>query len=155
MNITLEQARRIVAATLAAGREESMMALTVAVLDAGGHLVALEREDGSGIMRVEIATGKAWGSLGFGVPSRLLRDRLADRPNFVSGLASAASGRFVPVPGGVLIRAEPGPGPIIGAVGVSGDTSDRDEYCAIQGVFAAGLHPEPDTPSDNWRASHL
>ena len=72
-----------------------------------------------------------------------MRDRLADRPNFVSGLAAASGGRFVPVPGGVLIRLDDMNGPIIGAVGVSGDTSDKDEYCAILGVRAAELLPEP------------
>lgn len=155
MSVNLKQARTIVAASLAAGREHDMMPLTVAVLDMGGHLVALEREDGSGIMRVEIACGKAWGALGFGQASRTLRDRLADRPNFVSGLATAANGRFVPVPGGVLIRTPDGGDTIIGAVGISGDTSDRDEYCAILGIKAVSLLPEPDEPAENWQASHL
>ena len=117
------------------------MPLTVAVLDAGGHLVALEREDGSGIMRVEIAVGKAYGAR-LWQASRTMRDRLADRPNFVSGLAAASGGRCS-VPGGVLIRLDDMNGPILGAVGVSGDTSDKDEYCAILGVRAAELLPEP------------
>ena len=153
--LTLTHARAIVRATLTTGREESMMPLTVAVLDAGGHLVTLEREDGSGIMRVEIAVGKAYGALGFGQASRTIRDRLADRPNFVSGLSAASGGRFVPVPGGVLIRLDDMDGPIIGSVGVSGDTSDKDEYCAILGVRAAELLPEPAEPFDAWRDSSL
>ena len=152
MSVTLEEARRIVSAARAAGRAHQMMPLTVAVLDSGGHLVALEREDGSGIIRVEIATGKAYAALGMGVPTRLLRDRLADRPNFVSGLAAAAEGRFIAVPGGVLIRQD---GRIIGAVGISGDTSDRDEFCAITAIQAVGLVADPDAPTPGWEQSRL
>ena len=118
--LTLEQASRIVDTALARGREHRMLRLTVAVLDAGGHLVALKREDGSGILRPQIALGKAWGALGMGFSSRLIRDRLTDRPTFVTALATASEGRFVPVPGGVLIRA--GDGEVVGAVGISGDT---------------------------------
>ena len=135
------------------GREEGMHPLTVVVLDGGGHVVVLKREDGSGIMRADIATGKAWGALGMGIPSRLIRDRLGDRPSFQNALAVASDGRLIPVPGGVLINdAE---GRTIGAVGVSGDTSDKDEYCAIQAVAAAGLVPAPGEPSPTWRDSKL
>ena len=151
--LTLEKASAIVDAAIAAGRDAGMMPLTVAVLDAGGHLVALKREDNSGILRPDIATGKAYAALGMGVPTRLLRDRLADRPNFVSGLASASGGRFIAVPGGVLIRESDGV--IVGAVGISGDTSDKDEYCAIEGVKATGLTPDPAEPSPTWRDSSL
>ena len=111
-SITLDQAATIVDAALAAGRKEKLMPLTVVVLDAGGHMVALKREDKSGILRVEVATGKAYGALGMGASGRLMRDRFAQRGNFVSGLAAASNGRFVPVPGGVLIR--DGAGDIIG-----------------------------------------
>ena len=149
--LTLEQASRIVDTALARGREHRMMRLTVAVLDAGGHLVALKREDGSGILRPQIALGKAWGALGMGFSSRLIRDRLTDRPTFVTALATASEGRFVPVPGGVLIRA--GDGEVVGAVGISGDTSDKDEYCAIEGVKAAGLTPDPAEPAPGWAES--
>lgn len=155
--MTLNIARAVVRHALAAGRAQTMMPLTVAVLDAGGHLVALEREDGSGIMRVEIAIGKAYGALGFGVDSRTLRDRFNDRPNFVSGLSAASGGRFVPVPGGVLIypKGDDLPGQPLGAVGISGDTSDRDEFCAITSVHEAGLVPSPAQVSENWQDSHL
>jgi uncharacterized protein GlcG (DUF336 family) len=149
--LSLQQASTIVDTALARGREASMAPLTVTVLDAGGHLVCLKREDGSGILRVEIASGKAWGALGMGQSSRALRDRLTDRPTFVTALTAASSGRLVPVPGGVLIRdagAE-----IVGAVGISGDTSDKDEYCAIAGVKAAGLRPDPPEPSPTWAES--
>ena len=151
--LTLEQASTIVDTALARGRTHKMLPLTVAVLDAGGHLVALKREDDSGILRPEIAIGKAWGALGMGVSSRMLRDRLADRPNFVTALAAASDGRLVPVPGGVLIRDDAGAA--LGAVGISGDTSDKDEYCAIEGVKAAGLRPDPPEPAPTWAESKV
>jgi len=151
--LPLATAETIADEVLRLGREEGMHPLTVAVLDAGGHVVVLKREDGSGIMRSDIATGKAWGALGMGIPSRLIRDRLGDRPSFQNALAVASDGRLIPVPGGILINdAE---GRTIGAVGVSGDTSDKDEYCAIQAVLAAGLVPSPDEPSPTWRDSKL
>lgn len=143
--LTLAQASTIVDAALAAGREKKMNVLTVVVLDAGGHAIALKREDDSGIMRVEIATGKAWASLGLGASSRAIGDRLAERPVFQGALAAAAGGRFISVPGGVLVRDNDGR--VIGAVGVTGDTSDNDEYCAIVGIKAAGLTPDPAEPA--------
>lgn len=151
-HLTLEAASVIVDAALAAGRAHAMMPLSVAVLDAGGHLVAFKRETDSGILRAEVAFGKAWGALGMGIPTRLLRDRLADRPSFQAALAVAADGRMIPVPGGVLIRCD---GHVVGAVGISGDTSDKDEFCAIEGVRAAGLVPDPQQPAPDWRASKL
>ena len=151
--ISLAEASAIVDAAIAAGRKAGLNPLTVAVLDAGGHMVAVKREDRSGILRVEVATGKAYAALGMGVPTRLLRDRLADRPNFVSGLSAASDGRFVAVPGGVLIRDKDGA--ILGAVGISGDASDKDEYCAIEGVKAARLTPDPAEPNPKWRDAAL
>lgn len=151
--LTLERASLIVDAALARGREHGFMPLTVAVLDAGGHLVALKREDGSGILRADIAIGKAWGALGMGVSSRTLRDRLSDRPAFLGALAVVSGGRLVPVPGGVLILDETGE--IAGAVGISGDTSDRDEYCAIAAVRVAGFRPDPGAPAPAWADSRL
>jgi uncharacterized protein GlcG (DUF336 family) len=118
------------------------------VLDAGGHLIALKREDGSGILRPQIALGKAWGALGMGVSSRTLSKRLAERTAFQGALAAASDGRFVAVPGGVLVRSAGGE--VIGAVGISGDTSDKDEYAAIAGVRAAGLQPDPEAAVENW-----
>ena len=151
--LTLDAASTIVDAALAAGRASDQMPLTVAVLDAGGHLVAFKRENGSGILRPEIAIGKAWGALGMGMSSRLLRDRLADRPAFIGALAAASGGKLIPVPGGVLIR--DADGGVVGAVGISGDASDKDEYCAIAGVRAAGLDPDPEAPSPNWETAGL
>src|SRR3972149_10016521 len=100
---TRQAAARIVDTALARGREHRMMRLTVAVLDAGGHLVALKREDGSGILRPQIALGKAWGALGMGFSSRLIRDRLTDRPTFVTALGTASEGRVVAGAGGALV----------------------------------------------------
>jgi uncharacterized protein GlcG (DUF336 family) len=146
--LTLAQAMTIVDAALAAARTADLQPLTVAVLDAGGHLIALKREDGAGILRPQIAIGKAWGALGMGVSSRTLGRRLAERIAFQGALAAASDGRFVAVPGGVLVRGAGGE--IIGAVGISGDTSDKDEYAAITGVRAAGLEPDPPTAVENW-----
>ena len=129
------------------------MPLVVAVLDSGGNLVAYKREDGSGVMRFDIAFGKAWGCLGMGMSTRLIRDRLAQRPAFLGALACVSDGRFIPVPGGVLIL--DAAGNAIGAVGISGDASDKDEYCAIEGIKAAGLASEPAEPNPEWKAAGL
>jgi uncharacterized protein GlcG (DUF336 family) len=135
--VTLDQASTIVDAAISKGRETNCAPLTVAVLDAGGHLVAFKREDRSGIMRFDIAFGKAWGALGMGFPSRTLGQRAEAYPTFFQTIAIVSQGRFVPAPGGVLVR--DGSGGIIGAVGISGDSSDRDEVCAVAGIQAAGL----------------
>ena len=137
MTVTLAEAERIADGTLAAGRSKGAQPLTVVVLDAGGHIVVVKRADDSGILRVEIAFGKAWGALGMGLPSRTLFVRAADNPNFFTALAAASGGRMVPNPGGVLLRGVGGR--IIGAVGVSGDTGDMDEDCAMEGITQAGL----------------
>src|ERR1700759_4774931 len=123
--LTLAQASAIVDAALSKGRDTKSAPLTVAVLDAGGHLVAFKREDNSGILRFDIAYGKAWGALGMGFGSRTLFARGSKASLFFTTLAAASDGRFVPVPGGVLIR--DGQGEVVGAVGISGDVSDRDE----------------------------
>ncbi len=134
--VTLAQASTIVTAALKRAREDSMAPLSVAVLDAGGHLVAFQREDRSGILRFEVARGKAYGALGLGIGSRALLARAEQQPAFIAAVASASDGRLIPVPGGVLIEAG---GEIIGAVGISGDTSDKDEAAAVAGIEAAGL----------------
>ncbi|MEO0761841.1 MAG: heme-binding protein, partial [Pseudomonadota bacterium] len=122
-SLPLATANAIVGRALALGRAEGMLPLTVAVLDAGGRLVAMQSEDGAGLIRFEVAFGKAYGALGMGISSRLIRDRLAARPTFQAALATASDGRLIPVPGGVLV--EDGKGTTLGAVGISGDTSDR------------------------------
>jgi uncharacterized protein GlcG (DUF336 family) len=139
-NVTLAQASTIVDVALRKGRETDCAPLTVAVLDAGGHLVAFKREDRSGIMRFDIAFGKAWGALGMGFASRTLGERAEKYPTFFQMLGAVSGGRLVPAPGGVLIR--DGAGDIIGAVGISGDSSDKDEICAMAGIAAAGLKPD-------------
>jgi uncharacterized protein GlcG (DUF336 family) len=141
MPVNLAQASSIVDAALRKGRELNCAPLTVAVLDPGGHLVAFKREDKSGVLRFDIAFGKAWGALGMGFGSRTLAARAAKTAMFFTALASVSGGRMIPVPGGVLIR-DAG-GDVIGAVGISGDTSDRDETCAIAGIEAAGLRADP------------
>lgn len=153
VSLTLEAAERIADAALVAGREAGLLPLTVVVLDAGGVTVVHKRQDGSGILRGDIAAGKAWGALGMGISSRTIRDRLKDRPAFQSALAAASQGRFIPVPGGVLIRNAADE--VIGALGISGDASDKDEYAAITGVRAAGLIPHPETPAENWKDAGL
>ena len=138
--LTLAQATTIVDKALEKGRELGLQPLTVAVLDAGGHLTALKREDKSSILRPQIAQGKAWGVLGMGFGGRELARRAAGNPMFMGALSDASGGKMVPVPGGVLIRSAAGD--IIGSVGITGDTSDNDETCAVAGIKAAGLVPD-------------
>lgn len=137
--ITLDEAETVVTAALAKATDIGCAPLTVAVLDPGGHIVVVKRQDRSGILRVEIAAGKAWGALGMGLGSRDLARRAEHVPQFFTALAAASGGRMIPVPGGVLIRSDDG---IAGAVGISGDTSDRDEECAVAGVVAAGFQAD-------------
>jgi len=140
-SLTLAQASTIVDIALKKGRDTNCAPLSVVVLDAGGHLVAFKREDRSGILRFDIAFGKAWGALGMGFGSRTLAERAAATPQFFTMLAAASGGRMVTNPGGVLIK-DAG-GDIIGAAGISGDTADKDEACAIAGIAAAGLKADP------------
>ena len=141
MSVTLAQASVIVDAALKKARETNCTPQTVVVLDPGGHVVAAKREDGSGIVRFEIAFGKAWGALGMGWGSRTMMERGAQNPNFLTAIVAASGGRLVPNPGGVLIR-DAG-GRTLGAVGISGDTADRDEVCAVAGIEAASLKADP------------
>jgi uncharacterized protein GlcG (DUF336 family) len=116
------------------------------VLDAGGQLKAMKREDRSSLLRPEIAMGKAWGTLGMGFGGREFARRVAaGNTAFIQALTVASGGRIVPVPGGVLIRDTAGE--IIGAVGISGDTSDKDETCAMYGITCAGLTPDTGDPA--------
>jgi uncharacterized protein GlcG (DUF336 family) len=140
MSVTLAQASTIVDAALKKARELKQMSQTVVVLDAGGHVVCAKREDGSGIIRFEIAVGKAYGALGMGWGSRTMMERAAQNPNFLTAIVGASGGRLVPNAGGVLIRDA---GKIIGSVGVSGDTADNDEIIAVAGIEAAGLTADP------------
>ncbi len=138
--LTLSSAQTIISAALAKAESLKLKPLTVAVIDAGGHLVAMVRQDNSSILRPQIAFGKAYGAVGVGAGSRWLNTAAAERPHFVQALNGISGGAIVPVPGGVLIR--DGAGDIVGAVGISGDTSDNDEACAVAGIEAAGFKPD-------------
>ena len=140
--LDLETARTVIAAVRAHGRSAGLKPLTVVVLDAGGHLVAAEREDGASIGRVQIATGKAHGALSLGMGSRAIMARAEQQAFFVAAVTAAVGGSLVPVPGGVLVR--DGGGELLGAVGVTGDTSDHDEAAAVAGIGAAGLTAQVD-----------
>ncbi|WP_433287353.1 GlcG/HbpS family heme-binding protein [Pseudonocardia sp. CA-142604] len=140
MTISLEQAQTIVRAALEHGTEQGFQPLTVAVLDNGGALVALGRQDGSGYLRPDLATAKAWGILGMGINNRALAARAADSPDIYTSLVGLAGGKIVSVPGGVFIR--DAQGTLLGAVGVSGDASLNDEAAALAGIAAAGLVSE-------------
>jgi uncharacterized protein GlcG (DUF336 family) len=135
--LNLAAANSLITAALAHARTHGMAPLCVAVLDAGGHAIALQREDGASILRPQIATAKARGSLSMGFGGRELARRAAANPAFIGALAALAGGDMLPVPGGVLVRAVDGA--LIGAVGISGDLSDRDEACAIAGIVSIGL----------------
>lgn len=140
MSFTLQQAARIVDATLAEGARCGFHPLCVVVLDAGGHALALKRDERASISRPEIATAKAAGCLGMGFGGREIVRRAAAAPAFIAALNGIFPKGILPVPGGVLIRDEGGA--LLGAVGVSGDTSDNDETCAVAAIVAAGLIAE-------------
>jgi uncharacterized protein GlcG (DUF336 family) len=135
--ITLSQANTIVASALSKGIELGLKPLTVAILCPGGHLIALQRADGASTLRPQIAIGKASGALALGISSRAIAEMAAERPSFVASLGSIAPGGIIPAAGGVIIRNDQGA--VLGAVGITGDTSDQDEACALAGITAAGL----------------
>lgn len=137
MSIDLDAARRVIADVRAAARERDLQPITVVVLDAGGHVVAAEREDGSSTRRFDIAFGKAHGAISLGLGSRALMARAETQPYFIAAVTSAVGGALIPVPGGVLVRGADGS--LLGAVGVTGDSSDNDEAAAVAGIEAAGL----------------
>jgi uncharacterized protein GlcG (DUF336 family) len=138
--LNLQIATTISNRALAVAREICAAPLTVAVLDAGGHLISLQREDGASLLRPQIAIGKAWGALALGKGSRLIAADAQQRPAFIGSVNNLADGNLVPAPGGVLIRDERGE--VIGAVGITGDTSDIDEQCAVSAVESVGLRPD-------------
>jgi len=142
--LTLDLASKIVDKALEKRKEMGFVPLTVAVLDAGGQLKVLKREDKSSLLRPEIAIGKAWGVLGMGFGGRELNRRANHAPIFFNALSDMSGGRMVPVPGGVLIRSDKGD--ILGSVGISGDVSGNDEICAVYGIRSAGLTPDTGDP---------
>lgn len=142
MTLTLDTARTIIDQALATGAEHGFKPLTVVVLDAGGHVTAAARQDGASNNRFEIAQGKAYGALALGMGSRSIMARAEQQAYFIAAAAAAIGGRLIPVPGGVLIR--DADGTLLGAVGISGDTSDNDETAAATAVRAAGLTAQVD-----------
>ena len=136
-SITLAQANAIIAAAFAKGAELGLKPLGIAVLDPGGHLVAFARDDGAATLRPQIAMGKAGGALGLGMSSRRIGEVAAERPSFIASLGPVSPHGVVPAAGGVIVV--DAAGKPIGAVGVTGDTSDNDEICALAGIAAAGL----------------
>lgn len=142
-DLTLEAAQTIVTSALVHARTQAMNPLAVCVLDARGALKAFSAEDGTSLKRGDIARGKANGALSLGMGSRSLFRRAQDQPYFISAATAAIGGSLIPVPGGVLVR--DGAGRLIGAVGISGDTSDNDEAAAMAGIAAAGFVADPGT----------
>lgn len=136
--LTLKDANQIVDEALAEGRRRSLAPLAVAVLDAGGHVIVMKREDRCSYLRTEIARGKAWGALGVGFGSRAIAEHANNESGpFFGALAAMSGGLMVPSPGGVLIR--DASGELIGAVGISGDKGDSDEACAVQAIELLGF----------------
>jgi uncharacterized protein GlcG (DUF336 family) len=135
--LTLEKANKIIETAINKARELNLSPLTVVVLDEAGHLKALQREDGASMIRQQIATAKAWGAVNMGVSSRSLAGVAIQRPDFMNALVNIADGKIMPAPGGVLIRDTDNR--LIGAVGISGDSSDQDERCAISGIESVGF----------------
>lgn len=139
--LTLSQAQKMLADALAHCRAHNFNPMAVVVLDADGAIRAAASEDHTTFMRWRVAYGKAYGAVAFGMPSRRMNNMAAERPHFVAALNGLAAGDVVPVPGGVLIR--DASKKILGAVGISGDTSDNDEAAAVAAIQAAGLVADP------------
>jgi uncharacterized protein GlcG (DUF336 family) len=134
--LSLKDAQKIIELALQHGHKLDLMPLTAAVLDAGGHTIALAREDGASNLRPEIAHAKAFGSLSLGIGSRAIFDRAEQQAFFIQSVNALANGALVPSPGGVLIRKN---GLVVGAMGVTGDTGDNDEICAIFAINSTGF----------------
>jgi uncharacterized protein GlcG (DUF336 family) len=135
--ITLDQANAVIAGAFDKAREMALKPLGVAVLDAGGHLIAYQRQDGASTGRFQLALGKAAGALFLGISSRKIGAMAAERPTFLAALGPIAPAGVIPAAGGVIVVDESGIA--IGAVGISGDLSDMDEACTLAGIAAAGL----------------
>ena len=139
-DLTLAAAQTIVATALKTARAHDLKPLAVVVYDARGALKALNAEDGASLRRAEVAMGKANGCLALGVGGRVLHKRAEEQAYFLAAVSHLVGpAALVPVPGGVLIRDGDA---VVGAVGISGDTSDNDELCAVAGIEAAGLSPQ-------------
>jgi len=139
--LTLDHARSIIAGALGHARTNNFQKLAIAVLDARGAQKAFAAEDGTSLKRGDIALGKAAGALAMGMGSRALFNRAQQQPSFIAAVTHAVGGSLIPVPGGVLIKDSSGM--LLGAVGISGDTSDNDEAAALAGIAASGLVADP------------
>lgn len=139
-NISLGQANTIIEAALAKGAEMKLRPLGVAVLDSGGKLIAFQLQDNTSTLRPQIAIGKASGALALGISSRKIEELSRIRPGFASSLDRISRDGVVAAAGGVLMVDDDGL--VVGAIGVTGDTSDADEVCALAGILAAGLTPQ-------------
>jgi uncharacterized protein GlcG (DUF336 family) len=137
--LSLAQANTLIEAAFAKGAKLGLKPLTVTIHDPGGHLIACQRQDGASNMRVKLAGGKACGALALGVSSRTIGEMALERPHFVAAVDTMAEGGMVPAAGGVIVC--DGEGTILGAIGVTGDTSDNDEACALAAIEKAGLKP--------------
>lgn len=146
-SITLAEADRIATEIIEWGRNNDSGKLTAAVLDPGGHVIVVKRDDGAEFLRPDIAIGKAWGALGMGIPTRLLAQKAEALPFLIGALSDMSGGRMVPVAGGVIVRRD---GVIAGAVGVSGDTSEVDEAAAVHAIELLGLQADYGQV-DEWR----
>ena len=135
--LTLTQANTIIAKGFAKAREMKIKPLGIVVLDASGHIVSAQREDGASMFRLDVARGKAWGAVAMGASSRALAKRAKDNPNFFVTLSATAEGKFLPQTGAALIRDKDGT--ILGAAGGSGGTGEEDEACCVYGIEQAGL----------------
>lgn len=138
--ISIRKARQIIKGTFAKGREMELKPLSVIVLDAGGHVKAFEREDGAAPGRFAIAQGKAYGAVMLGMGGTAQMARAEQQAYFMDAVNGVFGGQVVPVPGGVLVRDKKGA--VIGAVGVTGDTSDNDTEAALAGLALAQLEGE-------------
>ncbi len=144
--LTLEHANAIIEAGFTESMKLSMPPMSIAILDAGGHLIAFQRQDKAAILRFDIAFAKAYGALGMGIGSRGLEQKAREIPNLMEGAIAASKGRLIAAPGGVLIVNKDNE--IIGAAGASGDTSDNDEHIVVCGILSGGLIPKTGGLSD-------
>ena len=135
--LTLKQANTIIEKGFAKAREMKIKPLGIVVLDASGHIVSAQREDGASMFRLDVAQGKAWAAVAMGASSKALANRAKTNPNFFVALAATATGKFLPQTGAALIKDKDGT--IIGAAGASGGTGEEDEAVCMAGITAAGL----------------
>ena len=141
--LSLKEANTVIDGTFAEAAKRKLRPLSAIVLDAGGRVKAFQKQDGSSLLRFEIAYGKAFGSLGLGRPSRLVLQKAKDKPLFMESVVNLADGPIFLEGGAQLIR-DPSSGEVMGAVGVTGDTNQMDDACAIVGIHSAGLKTDVD-----------